>query len=287
MSIFSNPFFSIAGQVERISNVGAVLNAAFNPFSKTTVQANVSNPILKTGLETVANHPYIAAGVVAGGAAVGLPRIAQTTSYVASSIVKAHPLTTAAAVVTAPISIPFVANILANPKVQKTIAEAPASSAKVGEDISGLINEPSLDNGIKFVKEHPAFSAAAITAALVAIGYSAVTISQILATRNNTKAINEAGQSAQDVQNLINKDTGQPQVINIINQIPDNIPPINTPSGVVAQPSAAAPPKGTKPKAKKKAKKKAKPKAKKKKKTRRSKKKSKKKKSKTINRRKK
>jgi len=61
MAIFANPFFSIQGQAERIKNVGGTLNAAFNPFSKNKVQANVQNQQAKTVLTTLANHPYLTA----------------------------------------------------------------------------------------------------------------------------------------------------------------------------------------------------------------------------------
>jgi hypothetical protein len=64
---FQEPFFSKAGQIERLKNVGAVLNAAFNPFSETKVEANVENRALKYGLEAFANHPYLASGIAAGG----------------------------------------------------------------------------------------------------------------------------------------------------------------------------------------------------------------------------
>ena len=72
-SIFNNPFFSIAGQVERIQNVGATLNAAFNPFAKvkgvsvTEDARKVLPPAVTSILETAASHPYVTAGIVAGG----------------------------------------------------------------------------------------------------------------------------------------------------------------------------------------------------------------------------
>lgn len=66
-SIFKQPFLSIAGQKERIVNVGKTINAAFNPLSKDKVVANTSNKTVNKALQTVANHPYATAGVIAAG----------------------------------------------------------------------------------------------------------------------------------------------------------------------------------------------------------------------------
>lgn len=76
---FQNPFFSVAGQKERIANVGQVLGIAtglYNPNKKSIVATTPIKP-LNTALQTVANHPYITAGVVAGGitAAKNIPSI--------------------------------------------------------------------------------------------------------------------------------------------------------------------------------------------------------------------
>lgn len=66
---FTNSFFSIAGQKERLANVGQVLGIAtgvYNP-QKLTISASTPSKILNKGLEVVANHPYATAGVVATG----------------------------------------------------------------------------------------------------------------------------------------------------------------------------------------------------------------------------
>lgn len=90
---FTKPFFSIAGQKERISNVGKVLGIAtgvYNP-QKLTITASTPSKTLNYGLEAVANHPYIAAGAVAGGitAAKYIPTIAAgTKAAVGTTIAK-------------------------------------------------------------------------------------------------------------------------------------------------------------------------------------------------------
>ena len=71
MSIFQNKFFSAAGQKERISNVVNVLKIATTgkdvKGQKTQIVANTNSKITNKAFETIANHPYITAGVIAGG----------------------------------------------------------------------------------------------------------------------------------------------------------------------------------------------------------------------------
>ena len=86
---FTNSFFSIAGQKERISNVGQVLGIAtgvYNP-QKLTISASTPSKTLNKGLEIVANHPYATAGVVATGitAAKLAPSILAGTSKAATT----------------------------------------------------------------------------------------------------------------------------------------------------------------------------------------------------------
>lgn len=76
---FTNRFFSIAGQRERISNVGQTLKAA---VTLRGVQANTGNRTTDTILSAAASNPYLtafipaAAKVAAGGAAVGSAKVA-------------------------------------------------------------------------------------------------------------------------------------------------------------------------------------------------------------------
>lgn len=78
MAIFKNKFLSKAGQKERLTNVVKTINAAFNPLSKDKVIANTPSKTANKVLETVANHPYVTAGIVAGGitAAKNIPQMA-------------------------------------------------------------------------------------------------------------------------------------------------------------------------------------------------------------------
>ena len=66
MAVFKNKFLSTAGQKERIGNVGKVLGIAtgvYNPNKQTLVTAKGK----KNAITTIASHPFMTAGVVAGG----------------------------------------------------------------------------------------------------------------------------------------------------------------------------------------------------------------------------
>jgi hypothetical protein len=203
MSIFTNPFFSVQGQIERLTNVAQTLNAAFNPYSKDTVHANVSNPTVKAVLEVAANHPYITAGLIAGGVTAGTGKLLSTGKELLNvgksagvSLAKAYPLVTAGAVISSPVSVPFVYQLAKSKKVQETLISLPSSAAQAGKDLSKLVDEPTLEKGIQYVKDHPALTAAVLTTIFLSLGYSSVMISQILATRGNTKAIEEASKGS-------------------------------------------------------------------------------------------
>lgn len=55
---FQYPLLSVDGQRERIRNVGEVVNAAFNPFTRDKVQANTDVNVVDKSLELIGNHPY-------------------------------------------------------------------------------------------------------------------------------------------------------------------------------------------------------------------------------------
>jgi hypothetical protein len=208
MSIFTNPFFSIAGQVERIKNVGATLNAAFNPFASVKgVTANVSNPTVKAVLETVASHPYVSAGVVAAGVtAVSNPSAALA---VAKKLVPKSTLGKVAAVTIAPTVIGGVTTAIKNSptKALDLALSAPSKGFNAGQDLNKIIQEPSLQSGIDYIKAHPYFSAAAITVGLAAIGFSSVTIASLLSNHYNTKAVIENTKATDQSNNPIVAET--------------------------------------------------------------------------------
>jgi hypothetical protein len=67
--IFSNPFFSAAGQAERLRNAGATLSTVLNPFSTQTIRtpSGAPAPLVNSPI----SRGIIVGGVVAGGIAGG------------------------------------------------------------------------------------------------------------------------------------------------------------------------------------------------------------------------
>lgn len=110
MGIFSNSFFSLKGQKERLANVGSTLKAVatnvgsvFGLSKAQNISANVSSPLLKKGLELVANNPFKTAAVA--GTAANIPKAATLIkSSVAKSSAKkaAAKATTVSGIVTKP-----------------------------------------------------------------------------------------------------------------------------------------------------------------------------------------
>lgn len=70
-SIFKNKFLSKAGQKERLKNAADVIKSAFDFNKNTKVVANIKNKPLKKVTEAIANNPYTAAAVAAGGVVGG------------------------------------------------------------------------------------------------------------------------------------------------------------------------------------------------------------------------
>jgi len=220
----------------------------------------------------------LGAGVVTGGVAVA--STIPASSYLAGL---KYTLTNPLAVVKgAGVTLGATAGVSAlvsSPKLREKVLGIPEGAINVGTNIGSFAETPTLENGLRIVKENPGLSAVALGALLLSLGYTASLIASIM----NTKAIKENTKLSNDNPNIpnipFNDNQGTPQNIQIFNQLP------SSPS-VVAPLSEVAPVGEIKPKAKKKKKKKAKAKPKKKKKTRRSKKKKGKNKSKNIKRRK-
>lgn len=61
------PFFSLEGQKQRFRNIYEVGKIALNPFSQERIVSTTGSRSANAVIEAVANHPYITAGIAAGG----------------------------------------------------------------------------------------------------------------------------------------------------------------------------------------------------------------------------
>jgi hypothetical protein len=224
MSIFTNPFFSIAGQIERIQNVGNVLLAS---VTKGGIKSNTNIKPLDTVLTAVANHPFITAGVAA--AAVNPTAAFSATKSVASSLgtsFASSSLKTKALVVGGGIVGGNV--LITSGKAREAVINTPTALANFGQNIGTFSDNPSFDTAKNIVKENPIISGIVATGAVLAAGVGIGSLANTLATSANTRAINAS--NTQEVTQKI-----------------DNIPslgspePLNT-SPLVADKSLVAPP---------------------------------------------
>lgn len=197
----------------KIKNVGAVLNAAFNPFSKDKVVANVSNPVLKTALETVANHPYVSAAVVSAPI-VAIKNPTAATTAVSSIIPKSVTGKVALAA-----AVPVATGALINQpaKTVSAAVAAPSALSNFGGNLANLVAEPSISNLKTLVTENPLISAGLATAAGVAAVKTATSVANIVTTERNTKAIEDS--------------MANPNQITVVDKTASSVPVMN--SGVV------------------------------------------------------
>lgn len=208
---FSNPFLSVAGQVERLKNVAATLNAAFNPFSSQKVQANTSSAGLNAGLEAFANHPYVTAGVIAGGVtAVNNPSkaLALAKSLIPKSVTGK---------IAAAAAVPIVAGVVASNPIASfnAVAQAPSSFANFGYNVGDFAQNPSVEGAKKIFRENPIVAGIVGTLGVIGVGgglgLAANTIATLInskATRQNTEATTggsglPAGQSTSNDGSLV------------------------------------------------------------------------------------
>lgn len=198
MSIFQNPFFSKAGQIERLKNAENTLLAAVG-IKKGGVQSNTGNKVADAVLSSAASHPFITAGAAAvainpAGAVAAGKAAAQGA---ASAFGKASIGQKAAVVVGTPIA----AGVLINsPKAREGLSNAPGGLVNFGSNVGKLVEDPSLDNVSKTIKDNPVIAgvvgAGAAIGAGVGIGGIASTVSTVLNTRavkENTKAMAPGG----------------------------------------------------------------------------------------------
>ena len=131
----------------------------------------------------------IALGVIYPTQALKLVGKAVTTSFAKA------PVLTAGAILAAP-AITIAA--IKSPKIKETILGAPeayvAGSVSAGETIATIIEEPTLANGLKIIKDHPYLTAATAAALLATFGYSGLLITNIISNAKLKGYLAEVGE---------------------------------------------------------------------------------------------
>jgi len=179
MSIFQNKFFSIAGQVERLKNVGATLVAAVTGKG---VQANTSNTTVNKVLSTAASNPFTTAAVVAVAAA---PKVA--ASAVTQTFKSLSPTAKVATIVATPV---VASAIITNPKIVSKVSETPKALSNFGANVGEFSKNPSADTALTIAKENPVITGALAAGAVLVTGKAitgAVTsVANTIAVKENT-----------------------------------------------------------------------------------------------------
>ena len=181
MSIFASPFFSKAGQKERLVNVGRTLKGALtgekivgltpNATANKLLGAAASNPLITAGLGAVAAAPAAALGAASSGFGA---------------------LSTTGKVATVGAGLVVVPAVIQNPQIASKAAQAPSELAKFGSDLGKLSKDPSVEGFKGLVEESPVISGAVAGGALILGGAAVRGAANIASTAANTRAIREA-----------------------------------------------------------------------------------------------
>jgi len=181
MALFASPFFSKAGQVERLRNVGSTLKASLTGKG---VVANTGNATANKVIGAAASNPYVTA---LGGAVAYAPKAAiGAASAGFSSLSTTGKVAT---VVAAPIAV---SAIISNPKIATSVAKTPSGLANLGGNIAEFAENPSLEGAKGVFLENPVLASGALLGAGLAVGSG---VTGLVATGLNTRAIRENTQA--------------------------------------------------------------------------------------------
>ncbi len=188
-NVASSVLTAITPTKAKLQNVVDVLSIAINPLSKDKIIANVSNPTLKTAVETIANHPYVTAGVVAGG----ITAVSNPTAAVNAT--KSLIPTSTSGKIAAAVAIPIAAGVVAQSptKVIPAVVSLPSELMKFGSDAAKVIENPTLQNAKNLIKESPVISAVVGAAAVGAVGLGVsgliASVANTISTKENSAAL--------------------------------------------------------------------------------------------------
>lgn len=160
MVTFTNKFLSVAGQKERLANVGATLKASLTGKG---VVADTGSKTVDKVLSAAASNPYTTAGIVAVAAA---PKVA--VGAVKETVAGLSAKQKAVAAVVAPAAV---AVVVSNPKGSaKAVASAPSNIASFGSNVYETLKDPSKENIANIYKDTPVIAGAVTGAAALVAG---------------------------------------------------------------------------------------------------------------------
>lgn len=235
---FKNPLTSLAGIKERLTNVKDVLLTAINPFSSTKIEASSKLGVAKPIAEFVANNPFTTAGLAVAATSSAIK--GAVGKAIASTTLKTKVVAGAAALVATPA-------LISSPKTVSTATKVvsgltPESLVKFGANVGKTVETPSLSNIKNVFTESPIIAGTIATIATIAgakaISTAGLAVSNIIATKSNTKALAESTEQIKTQMQSISNNAPTVTIPSNVQtgSIPDTNPvPINpTPSPLVA-----------------------------------------------------
>lgn len=161
---FKSGFFTGAGQVERVKNIGKVFGIAFNPFSKDRIVAGTGRSKVERAVGKAANiNPFISAGIAAAPFVGAVRKAAAATAVKAGKAFAGAGFGTQAKIVGGGI---IGAGVLstsqrARKAATSAVTEGPKSLATFGANIGRAIDDPSAKNIKQIFKDDPLIATAA------------------------------------------------------------------------------------------------------------------------------
>lgn len=184
---FVNSFFSIAGQKERVSNVGAVFTSI---WQGTGVVASTGSKTLNTILEATATKSGILTAAAIGAVAATPVAISAIGSRLAATSLTTKALATGGALIAVPA---VVSNPSLGASAAATALKAPGNLATLGSDVGTFTKSPTVETALDLIRKNRSTLGVLAGAAVIAGGASAIaginTLASTSATRANTAAI--------------------------------------------------------------------------------------------------
>lgn len=182
-------FFSLEGQLQRLTNVKDVLLSAVG-INEGGVKANTGFAPVDAVLGAAASHPFLTAGL--GAVAVNPAGAAAVVKSGAKAIGSEFSKATLGQKAVAVVSAPIVAGaVVSSPKIREAALNAPSSLANFGGNVGALVEDPNLQNLKKLASENPLITAGAAAAGLGVLGAGVAGALSTLSTRQNTQALLE------------------------------------------------------------------------------------------------
>jgi len=205
-----------------------ILSAAFvKPVQFVTsptkaIQQTLSQSTTKNIGATITNTAVAASVLSVGAAATGGTGIAATagTKIISQfSTIKGA----ATAVVVGSGAIIGTSILTSSPKAVTAVVKTPGNLSNFGANIGAAIEQPSIESGMKILKENPGLSAASAAALLASVGFSGAALANVLSSYRNTEAVQENTKAAIEQPQIINQPqqvATQPGTYIIVNPTP-------------------------------------------------------------------